>query len=640
MPIDQPGGVLRQLRRAALLPDGAGMTDGQLLECFVLRRDEAAFEALVRRHGPMVLAVCRRVVHNYHDAEDAFQATFLVLACKAAGIARRELVGNWLYGVAYRTALDARSATLRRRGRQNLLSTIAEPDTTDLWRELRPILDQELNRLPDKYRVPVVLCDLEGRTRRSVARQLGIPTGTLSGRLTTARRTLARRLARRGLVLSTAGATATLSREAASACVPAPLRGSTVQAATSIAAGEAATTVVSAKVAALTEQAGKAMFLTTSKIATALVLLLAITIGASLLARQPASEPLDGQKTEKPQAASPDDREAKAPALPRILKLGAGQRGRRVVWSPDGKTLIVVTKFESVFSRNGSAIKLWDADKGEARQTLAESTEKGLAFQHVVFSADGKTIAATVSELVRKPDLLTFRDVIKLWDAQTLTLKRTLGEAEDSQLVCLALSPDGKLAAAGDPAKKRVKLWNAGTGALVRTLSTAAAQPWSVMFAPDSKALVVGGQKADHSGVVSIWNAETGKLNHTWEPGQYVNSVVYTPDGKMVAAGGAGGEIELWDADKGKHIASLHGLAHGTRSVAFSPDGKTVAAGGPDGKIHLWSVPTGKLSATLEGHESEVYSVAFSPDGKRLASVSQDQTIRLWNVDRPSGAKK
>src|SRR5262249_46317585 len=151
MPTDQRSDVLRQLRRAALLRDGGGMTDGQLLERFVTRRDEAAFEALVRRHGPMVLGVCRRRLRNPHDAEAAFQATFLVLVRKAASISQRELLGNWLYGVAYRTALDARAAAARRRVREKQVSEMPEPQTAehaDVWRDLRRLLDQELNRLP------------------------------------------------------------------------------------------------------------------------------------------------------------------------------------------------------------------------------------------------------------------------------------------------------------------------------------------------------------------------------------------------------------------------------------------------------------------------------------------------------------
>jgi RNA polymerase sigma factor (sigma-70 family) len=266
------------------------MTDGQLLECFVARRDEAAFAALVRRHGPMVLGVCRRVLGHAQDAEDAFQAAFLVLARKAASIGRRELVGNWLYGVAYRTALDARAAATRRRTRERQVSAMPEPEAgngADVWSDLRPLLDRELSRLPDKYRVPVVLCDLEGRPRKEVARQLGIPAGTLSGRLTTARRALARRLARHGLSLSGGALTAALTQGAASASVSPPLVAATAWAAVAVAAGGGAAAVVSARVEALAEGAVRARHLTRLKTATVLLLVAGIAVGAGLLAHQP-----------------------------------------------------------------------------------------------------------------------------------------------------------------------------------------------------------------------------------------------------------------------------------------------------------------------------------------------------------------
>jgi RNA polymerase sigma factor (sigma-70 family) len=267
--------VLRQLHRTALLPDGGPITDGQLLECFITRRDQDAFEALVRRHGPMVLGVCRRILRNAHDAEDAFQATFLVLVKKATSIGQRELVGNWLYGAAYRAALEAKAA--RRRVRERQVSAVPESKAAkdaDVWLELRPVLDQELSRLPDKYRVAVVLCDMEGRTRKDVARQLGIPEGTLSGRLTTARRMLAGRLARHGFALSGGALAAALSQGTASACAPV-LVASTVKVATLVAAGQEAG-VISAEVAALTHGVLKAMFLTRFKLPTVGLLVVGI----------------------------------------------------------------------------------------------------------------------------------------------------------------------------------------------------------------------------------------------------------------------------------------------------------------------------------------------------------------------------
>jgi WD40 repeat protein len=230
------------------------------------------------------------------------------------------------------------------------------------------------------------------------------------------------------------------------------------------------------------------------------------------------------------------------------------------------------------------------------------------------------------------------RDVVKIWDAKTLALKQTLGD--DSHLVCVALSADGKRVAAADPGKKTVLLWNARTGALERALRTGEAQPWSLAFSPDSKALVVAGQRGDHSGVVTLWNVETGKLNHTLEQDRFLNRAVFSPNGQMVVGVGAGREIELWDVQNGKRIRSLQGIEHGTRSVAFSPDSKTVAAGGPDGNVRLWEVETGKLKETLQGHGAEVHSIAFSLDGKTLASVSQDQTIRLWSRGKQVVEKK
>src|SRR5262245_14764124 len=191
MATDSPNSVLPHLRRVVLLRDGGGMTEGQLLDCFLASRDEAAFEALVRRLGPMVLGVCRRILGDPHDVEDAFQATFLVAVRKAASVRPRELFGNWLYGVAYRTALVARARIIRRRAREKQFEDLPHPPQVEpesSWQELRPFLDQEVSRLPDKYRLPVVLCDLEGRSRQEVARQLRLPEGTVSSRLAAARK--------------------------------------------------------------------------------------------------------------------------------------------------------------------------------------------------------------------------------------------------------------------------------------------------------------------------------------------------------------------------------------------------------------------------------------------------------------------
>ncbi len=273
MPTSPMSRLLDQLRQAARRSADERLSDGQLLERFILCRDEAAFTALVRRHGPMVFGVCRRVVGTFHDAEDAFQATFLVLARKAASVRRREAVGNWLYGVAYRTALAARSRISRHRRREKQVPDLPErpagPEPT--WPGLQALLDQELNRLPERYRLPVVLCGLEGRSRREVARQLNIPEGTLSSRLAAGRKLLAQRLARHGLALSGAAVAALVTESGASASVPAVLLASTTKAALLVAAGPtAAAGLVSAQVAALSEGVLRMMFVAKLKTMTLL----------------------------------------------------------------------------------------------------------------------------------------------------------------------------------------------------------------------------------------------------------------------------------------------------------------------------------------------------------------------------------
>jgi RNA polymerase sigma factor (sigma-70 family) len=248
-----------------------GMSDGQLLDRFIARREGASLEALVLRHGPMVRGVCRRVLRDYHDVEDAFQATFLVLARKAASIMPREKVGNWLYGVAYQTAMKARATRAKRRIREGQIPDGLEPEAfSHVERDdLAELLDRELSRLPDKYRTPVVLCELEGNTHGEAAERLGWPIGTVSGRLSRARAMLAKRLTGHGVLLPGGALTVGLrqARAMASDSVPTSLLSSTIKAASQLAAGRAAMEgVVSSRVANLTREVLKSMLFSRIKI--------------------------------------------------------------------------------------------------------------------------------------------------------------------------------------------------------------------------------------------------------------------------------------------------------------------------------------------------------------------------------------
>jgi RNA polymerase sigma factor (sigma-70 family) len=259
--------LTRELRR--LLTPNHAAADADLLGQFVADRDGLAFAALVARHGPMVLAVCRRVLRHRQDAEDAFQATFLVLARRAAAVKPRALLGNWLYGVAYRTALAARRVARARRAREAKAAAQrgeeAAPEIT-LAPDLRAALDRELAALPDIYRAAVVACDLEGLSRREALARLGWTEGTLASRLARARALLARRLARYGLAVPAMG----LAAAAGPAVVASGLAEPTVRLGTLVAAGEAA---VAAPVAALMEGAMRTFVLTKIKGLTAAAVL-------------------------------------------------------------------------------------------------------------------------------------------------------------------------------------------------------------------------------------------------------------------------------------------------------------------------------------------------------------------------------
>jgi RNA polymerase sigma factor (sigma-70 family) len=300
----------------------------------------------------MVWGTCRRVLGNDHDAEDAFQAAFLVLVRKAASIVPREMVANWLYGVAHQTALKARAMAARRKGRERQVAEMPEPATAeqDFWRDLQPLLDQELSRLPDKYRVVLVLCELEGKTRKETACELGVPEGTVAGRLARARTMLAKRLAQRDVALSGGALAAVLSENLASAGVPNVVTASTIKAASLCAAGQAATDVVSAKVAGLIEGVLKAMLTSKLKIATTVMLVVLAGVGGGTVAFLPAAgrQPTATEKQDEKQQAATKAEDA----FPGEWVWAGG--------SKHGYTRIAVTKTD-----DGWTVQVWRENNGK-----------------------------------------------------------------------------------------------------------------------------------------------------------------------------------------------------------------------------------------------------------------------------------
>jgi TIGR03009 family protein len=292
MATEQLDSVLHHLRRVLASDGSHSVTDAQLLERFVSQRDESAFELLVWRHERLVFNVCRRVLHDAHDAEDAFQATFLALVRRAGSIGKREAVAAWLYKVAYRVALRIRTTAAQRGQRERLgvdLELLPAKDRgadEAAWQELRPLLDQEVSRLPERYRVPVILCYFEGKTYDEIARQLGCSRGTVSTWLSRARDLLRRRLERRGVVLAGGILATLLAGRTASTGAPPVLVNGTVKAALPYAAARAAVAgLVSPRVATVTEGVLQAMMWTRLKTVGAFALLILVFgfSGASLL---------------------------------------------------------------------------------------------------------------------------------------------------------------------------------------------------------------------------------------------------------------------------------------------------------------------------------------------------------------------
>jgi RNA polymerase sigma factor (sigma-70 family) len=581
-----PNPLLRYLSGVAPCPTSA-TTDAERLSRFVSERDETAFAVLIARHRPMVLRVCRRVLGNAQDAEDAFQATFLVLARKAGEIRRRNQLAAWLHGTAYRLALKARVAQARRRRGEVSALVPAPPDPQPdplsrmTARELLTALDEELRRLPEVHRLPLVLCCLEGRTQAEAARLLGWTPGMVRGRLERGRARLHARMARRGLTLPAALLALDALHGPTAAGVPGARLISTVQAALRFAAGAGNAGRGGSQAITLAEEALKAMLLTKLKIATAvLVTLVVVAVGAGLWRlTAPAAEP------------------PKSGAV--ISKDGAGPKPAKPV----------VVRQDAILAQMG-------------------------------MSADGEAMA-TVG---LTHDGLLFNSTVKFWDTRTGTLKRAMAEEKDSYLE-IAFSPDllaiGVNSRLHDPRGPReVRLLDAKTLKLKHKIDKTLVPgvfSWSALaFSPDSKRLAVAG-RFDNNGFappfVKLWNVEqkqfiAGKADLETIPGgrNVVRSLAFSPDGTLVAASWFDGTIRLFDGRTGDFKTLLDPelkpaeAYHGASGLAFSPDSKTLASNGADNTVALWDLTEGKPPRGERPDEKKLEQLIANLDDDRFAT--------------------
>ena len=637
--------MLRVIRQVALDQGVREASDHDLLERFSAQRDAAAFHALLHRHGPMVFDVCRGVLGNEASAEDAFQAAFLILARKAASIRKGASVGSWLHSVAYRTALQARGqeATRTKSEAQAPARPMSEPDDLT-WREVRAVLHEELNKLPERYRVALVMCYLEGKTQDQAAGQLGLAKTTLKERLERARKFLRARLVRRGLGPEALLVAAAWPAPIASACLPSTLVSATVSAVGLSVAGQATAGAISAKVAALTEGVMRTMFLTELKIATAMLVVIVLIGGGvtSVVMPGPPAVATSQVATKQDDPEKPMSPSRSLKGEFRILSLSFGG---------DGKALATVTMAadsEPGDIRAKNAVRLWDVQSGNERM-LAEDQIKDRQYNTVAgvgLSPDSKTVAAPAGGRFEGERWFNW---LVLWDAETGKIRHKL--AHFLEVRALAFSRDSKMVASGTGGNagedfETVKLWDMQSGKLLRTLTTTNKEAVKVAFTPDSKLLaaVLYQSVPLAPAEVVLWDPAEG-LSQTLPDSEGIEAIAFSSDGKVLL-GAARNKLRRWDATTGKIIEGPDLKTDFTdkswSAYAFSPDGKTLAISGRQADEYLnavYDVKTAKRVKTLAGCKGHIWSLSFSPDGNTLAAASVDeksheQTIHLWDFDR------
>jgi RNA polymerase sigma factor (sigma-70 family) len=609
--------AITRVRTIVLAPD-PNDTDGCLLARFVRDRDDVAFRELVRRLGPMVLGVCRRVTRDAHLAEDAFQAAFLILARRAAEVVPREAVRGWVHGVAVRTARKARAMSARRTARE--ITGTWLPELPVLPRDepeadLLLALDEEVAALPEHLRAVVLLCEIEGLGRKDAAVRLGMPEGTLSSRLAKARRVLADRLRRRGFALCAAGLGTVLARSASA--VPPRL----VSAAAAIAAGSAPVPV---SVASLSHGVFRAMFLTK----------LTVGLGALVLAA------LGWTLPERPSASA-------APVPMRVFTAASAAPVPKRVITPisatnaaDVRSLTELNKRPTKITRGPGKNELTFLDWENSVEVVDDAN-----FRAVRTLTTSKTPVDFAMSPGGKFQTWTERNKKNYTVFETATNKSfdiEIGDFPGSA----AFSPDGKLIAIGNTVWDRnargsgsseMQLFDV-TGKLIRTLDKTGPGGLTPVFSPDGKILAVGNRNHE----TLLFEVATGKLLHTLDK-KMTQEIAFSPDGKTLATGYVDGEIGLWDVATGKQLCSELTGGKEVYSVDWSPKGDVLVTSGREGKIVLWEPQRLTKLKELDA-PIWVIQVRFTADGTRLLSSSSsdrmakgDRKVTVWGLADGAG---
>jgi RNA polymerase sigma factor (sigma-70 family) len=649
MRTERAGVLFQRACRLAEAGRAARLADAELLGRFVARRDQAAFADLVRRHGAMVLGVCRRVLGNADDAEDAFQAAFLVLAQRAAALRRRQSVGAWLHGVAFRVAHKARVRAARRRRCEGRVPERppADPLAEISLREAHAILDEELLRLPDRYRAPLLLCCLEGLARDEAAARLGLSVTTLKSRLEEGRQRLRRQLARRGLSLPAVLPPALLAVSSVSAAVSPRL----FAAACRTGSGISAPAPSALARAVLPQLAGARL-----KLGTLLAAAATLALGLGLGPLQTSGGGSAGRQGPPRQAAAqaPAGREApeKVDALGDPLPPGALMRlgtlrhhlGGHTQLLPEGRTILTV---------RGDRLCWLDADSG----TIKRAWPLPPGHACLGLSADGKRA------------VLREKETAYLWDIAEGVRLRVLAQLPEkgarespprrANPASAFFAPDGRsIAGIGYlPHAYQVFLWDAADGKLLWTAEVQCYDAFRAFkfgqqspcgspylnFLPDGRGLVL---LDDSNHLFQVRDRDTGqprKLQGAVNPSADYHWTL-TPDGKWLVAVSPKGGLRAWDVKAGRRDQA--GLPRVWREpfawqeaahrIVFAADGKTVLLAGTDGKLRVRDWPSGKLRHEINLGGRPVWELLPTRDG-RTAYVQLDCEGLLRRFDLDTG---
>jgi RNA polymerase sigma factor (sigma-70 family) len=644
-----------------------GSTDRELLAHFQgadRATAQRAFETLVGRYGPMVLGVCRRVLGDRNGAEDAFQATFLVLGVRPGAIRKPDSLGPWLHGVAARIARRARTMADRRReqplapeGTALLVSVSAYDDAA----ELRSVLDEEVGRLPARLRSPVVLCLLEGKTQEEAARSLGWTRRTVAGRLARAKDLLRSRLTRRGFAPSAALIAAIFAEESASAAVPVVLSDNAVRTAIGVVLGRGEMIAAPSPVSALARGALRAMVLGRVKTLVAAALVLA-TFAAAVAQISAGPEPaaqallLGDTPPRQPQpVASGKDSRRPEPQLPAHARTRLGTTRLRHQWevwnvafTPNGRTL--------ASTGPDARIRFWDLATGEPASNLPTITEpgpwRGSIAESLAYSPDGTLLA-----------IGRYGGLVQLWDL-VAGRERFRSEAHKGRLHAIAFAPDGRTFVTASDEKLLIRIWDVATGRLQRMLPFSEEENYgaSLAFSPDGKRLALGTTlQRPGEAVICAWNLDDSaapiviRKPHEFAAdcnSEAILAAALGNDGTLISAAEVTAEanqptllkrylpwkknrrssklqIRFWDTRTGERKNEMNTeLANSASWMTVSRDRKTLVTSLPD-RLLVWDLATQKTVQTIPTNGG--WCAAISPDGKTLAGA-RGNAVRLWDV--------